>query len=235
MRFNPFNAALLLLVTATYVTYLGLFNQLVLYIHPRYVLFTLAMAVICVALSVAHSTFTTKVHAEHGQPWSLIPLLFLLAVGIVVPARTLTSATVSQRTTDAGSLVATTNSKPINLLFAGSSRGLKLADWSRLLSTNTDPAYYANKPAKISGFIYDGGLGPDTVLLSRFVLTCCAVDAQPVGVPVRIKNWDTAYEKDQWLEVEGQFEAAQTASGEQLVLQPASVEEIKRPRNPYAN
>ena len=110
-----------------------------------------------------------------------------------------------------------------------------MADWSRLLATNQDPNYYANRPAVISGFVYDSGLGTDTVWLARFVVTCCAVDAQPVGVPVRIANWADQYDEDDWLEVEGTFTLLETATGQEIVLQPESVTQIDIPEDPYAN
>lgn len=236
MRFKFALEPTLLIIVAVYILQLGVRDNLALYIHPRYILFTTTMTVIGLVLFTAHFISGSKQKSTHGPSMlGMIPLSLILLFALFVPARSLTSATISQRSTDAGSLVATADSRPVNTLFAGSSKGLKLADWSRLLSTNTDPSYYANKPAKISGFIYDAELGQDTVLLARFVVTCCAVDAQPIGVAVRLPNWESLYDQDQWLEVEGEFGLVETANGEQLVLNSTNVSEIDQPRNPYAN
>lgn len=236
MRFKVVRSeTAILLVSATYITYLGLTQQLTLYIHPRYVTFTMIMAAAALLLLVLNTYFAINSHTHTTSRLSFLPLGLVIIFAMILPPRTLTSATVSQRSTDAGSLVSTSGSKPLNTLFAGSSRGLKLTDWSRLLASNQDPSYYENKPAKISGFVYDANLGSDTVWLARFVLTCCAVDAQPVGVPVQLKDWQSKYDKDEWLDVEGVFQKEQTADGEILVLVPTSINQIEQPRNPYAN
>jgi uncharacterized repeat protein (TIGR03943 family) len=124
---------------------------------------------------------------------------------------------------------------PLASLFAQSSKGLGLADWSRLLVANPEPDYYSTKQVEVSGFVYDAGLGNDTVWLARFVVTCCAVDAQPVGVPLLLPQWQTEYKEDQWLAVKGTFQLRSTLKGEQLVLVPDEIETIKEPDNPYAN
>ena len=237
MRFDRSSLqANVLLIISTYILYLGVRQDLDLYIHPRYIVFTIVLAGIGFIMTSLYAVKSknTAEH-DHGSKMLLVPLFFLLAAGLLLPGKTLSSATVSQRTTDAGSIVATTDSGPVDTLFAGSSRGLRLRDWSQILATNNDPAFYATKPAKVSGFVFDAGLGDDTVWLARFVLTCCAVDAQPVGVPVQIENWQQTYEEDQWLEVEGVFRLADTDDGEQIVLIPDTIEEINQPDNPYAN
>lgn len=225
-----------LLIACLYVVLLGMDSKLDLYIHPRYILFTIILAATGLVILLADTAATSDKHGhEHVRFSSLIPLYILLSAALLLPAKSLSSATVSQRSIDSGSVVTTASSQPLHTLFAGSSRGLKLADWTRLLQTNTDPTYYVNKPAKISGFIYDAGLGPDTVWLARFILTCCAVDAQPVGVPVHIPGWQDQYAQDQWVEVEGAFTASSTSDTAQLVLEPETITAIEEPDNPYAN
>lgn len=228
--------SVVLIVVALYVLHLGVSDDLNLYIHPRYIVFTVSMALISLVLLTTHFVSEREQKHDHASSrLASVPLAAVLVFALFLPARSLTSATVSQRSTDAGSLVTTSSSKPINTLFAGSSRGLKLSDWSRLLSGNNDTSYYANKPAKVSGFVYDAGLGPNTIWLARFVVTCCAVDAQPIGIPIEITDWESDYEQDQWLEVEGEFVLKETAEGEQLVLEPTKTTQIEQPSNPYAN
>ena len=225
-----------IIATASYVLYLGALNDLDLYLPPRYVVFTVAMSIIALLITLIRPG-KTRDHSKDDSPASIgtLPLVLVLVVALLLPARTLTSSTVSQRAIDSGITINNSGSAPISSLFAGSSRGLGLADWATLLSANQNSSYYLNKPAKVSGFVYDANLGPDHVWLARFVLTCCAVDAQPIGVPVRIENWAQQYDEDQWLEVEGLFVPNQTQSGEQIVLVPDTVNEIDQPENPYAN
>lgn len=237
MRFKGSLETFVLILVAIYILHLGFTGDLNLYIHPRYVVFTYVMAFLgLIVLAVHHLFYSSEKQHSHGTKLrTMLPLALVVGFALFTPARPLTSATVTQRSTDASSLVTTVNSQPVSTLFAGSSRGLKLEDWSRSLAVNTDPDFYQNRPARVSGFIYDAGLGPDTLWVARFVVTCCAVDAQPIGVPVHVEDWQSSFEEDQWIEVEGGFELRSTAEGEQLVLQPMSVNEIDIPSNPYAN
>ena len=241
MRFKlPPNRLVIVIIFATYVLYLGFNSQLKFYIHPRYVVFTFSMAAIGLLLALMDGYFDSKSSVKkhnHSKQSKIIhlPMYFIIAVALFIPARSLTSATISQRAADTGSIISTSESKPLTSLFSGSSKGLSISDWSRIIDDNKDSAYYANKPVKISGFVYDGNLGDNVMLLARFVVTCCAVDAVPVTVPVEIANWQSEYEQDEWLEVEGYFEEIITSKGEALVLVPSSVIKIEQPSNPYAN
>lgn len=238
----------MLIAVATYVIFLGYQENLDLYIHPRYVLFTIVLSVVGLAVVLLGTrgtqSGTTKRaamnedHAYHTHGEKLKPadmlLLTVVAVAILLPARTLTSSTVSQRSVDSGSIVSV-DSEPVETLFSSSSRGLGLGDWARLLETNDNPSYYQNRPADISGFVYDAGLGSNTLFLSRFVVICCTVDAQPIGVPLHVPSWRATYEEDQWLAVEGSFELRMTDQGEQLVLVPETITPIDEPKDPYGN
>ena len=238
MRFSrlPGGTVILGLVTL-YVLSLALNRELDTYIHPRYITLTIGMSLIAAVLLVIHFVLNAKKTDPQKITisWSWLPLSVVLALALLLPARSLTSSTITQRKTDSQTAAAGINDEPLANLFARSSRGLGIADWARLLAANPDPSYYSTKQVEISGFLYDAGLGPDTVWLARFVVTCCAVDAQPVGVPVHIPDWRNNYEQDQWLEVSGTFELQATAQGEQLVLLPQRVEALDEPDNPYAN
>ena len=228
----------MLLVAAVYILSLGIMRDLDLYIHPRYVVFTLVMSAICATLAVHHFVMSTKhPHGNHNDSNNYASKLtvLLLLVAIILPATSLSSATVSQRTVANIGSASQKDQQAVSSLFSGSSRALSLNDWARLLESNNDEAYYTNKTAKISGFVYDAGLGADTVWLARFVVSCCAVDAQPVGVPVHINKWKDTYQQDQWLEVEGTFRQLQTDQGDVLVLEPTSLQSIDEPEDPYAN
>jgi len=233
MRFKL--QSVVLIAVSLYIIQLNINGELDLYIHPRYIVFTVFMASIGFALLVVNYVFGDKQGPSHRSGRLTMVPLGLMLLFALLPARSLTSSTVTQRSTDVGSLVSTSDSKPISTLFAGSSRGLKLVDWARIINSDNDEAYYSNKPAKVSGFLYDAGLGQDTIWMARFVVTCCAVDAQPIGVPVYIKDWEATYEEDQWLEVEGEFATHSTSEGEQIVLKPTLVTEIDQPERPYAN
>lgn len=233
-RANRHGSVTILTIVIVYIAQLAYTGRLGLYIHPRYFAFTIAMTAVA-GIMVGLSLLTNHHHHAHGakdRRYTYLPLCVVITIILVLPARSLTSATISQRSIDS---VSTTTNRNMSTLFAGSSKSLKLADWVQLLNIHEDENYYANKPAKISGFVYDADLGGDVVWVARFAVSCCAVDAQPMGVPVLIENWRTLHQQDTWVEVEGVFKETQTASGAQLALHPNSVNEINEPANPYAN
>ncbi|MEB3311717.1 MAG: TIGR03943 family protein [Snowella sp.] len=121
-----------------------------------------------------------------------------------------------------------------------------LMDWIRILNAYPEPDAYAGQKAKITGFVVHPENLPDNyILLTRFVLTCCAVDVYPVALPVRLEGSRAQYPQDTWLEVQGIMETdtlnanTQNFKGtesfkRQLVLVAESVKTIPTPADPYS-
>ncbi|MEM6997798.1 MAG: TIGR03943 family protein [Patescibacteria group bacterium] len=222
--------ASLLTAASTYVLYLWLSGQLNLYIHPRYTVFAGIAAGACLGLSILSSAGSP---AQKNKRIALpeLSLIVLLLSGILLPASTLSESTFSQRLIDGQPQ--TTGSTTTAPVLIGSTKGLDIRDWTNLLSRHSDPGFFTNKPAHISGFVYDAGLGSDTFLLARFVVTCCAVDARPIGIPVHLPDWVQQYSLGDWLEVEGVFKPDQAADREPLSLHTTEVNRIDVPEDPY--
>lgn len=121
-----------------------------------------------------------------------------------------------------------------------------LMDWIRTLNAYPEPDAYAGQKAKITGFVvYPKNLPDNYILLTRFVLTCCAVDVYPVALPVRLEGSRTQFPQDTWLEVQGTMETdtlnanTQNFKGtesfkRQLVLVADSVKTVPTPADPYS-
>lgn len=109
-----------------------------------------------------------------------------------------------------------------------------LIEWVNLFSQYPDPSQYEGQKAKLSGFVLlDEDLPEGYFMISRFVLSCCAADARPVGIPVRSDIADEL-RNDQWIELKGTF-ITDTLDGEQVpVVQMSEYQEIEVPENPYA-
>ncbi|MEN9280134.1 MAG: TIGR03943 family protein, partial [Gloeomargarita sp. DG_1_4_bins_134] len=70
--------------------------------------------------------------------------------------------------------------------------------------------------------------------IARFVVTCCAADAYPVGMPVDLPSGDAKqYPADTWLEIRGKMGTGQVKGQRRLVLQAEQVTPIQPPANPY--
>ncbi|MET4780588.1 TIGR03943 family protein [Glaciihabitans sp. UYNi722] len=118
---------------------------------------------------------------------------------------------------------------------AGSFAKFTVLDWSSLLRQTTDVSFYSDKAADVTGFITADKSDPDNVFyVSRFVITCCAVDAQPVGVPVYQPDWKSSFAADEWVRVKGEFGTNPSRSSqESIALVPTATNKVSQPSEPY--
>ncbi len=116
-----------------------------------------------------------------------------------------------------------------------------LIEWVRTLNAYPEPDAYTGQPVKVTGFVVQLPQLPDNYLLiSRFILTCCAVDAYPVGLPVKLSGSRSQYPNDTWLEITGEMateslpvEVGKSTTRRQLVIRAKSVKSIPTPVDPY--
>ena len=220
--------------------WLAVTGQLGLYIHPRYFGFTIAVVGFALLATVAAYAVLPRPDHDHehdhgtaspvrgrlraaGQAIAGIGLVVAL---LVLPPATLTSSTVQQR-----DLNASVETDTITLVGADPS-GFALRDWATLLADPGTALAYAGRQATLSGFVTAAPDGnPDVLYLARFVVTCCTVDAQPVGVPVAVQGWADQYPVDGWLEVTGTFVTSGDAGA--VVLKPSTITPIDQPAQPY--
>jgi len=121
-----------------------------------------------------------------------------------------------------------------------------LVDWIRTINAYPEPDVYAGQKANLTGFVvYPDYLPDNYLLISRFILTCCAVDVYPVALPVKLEGSRQQYPQDTWLEIQGEMatETLPMGSGErgtssaerrQLVLAAQSLKTIPTPDDPYS-
>lgn len=157
---------------------------------------------------------------------------------IALPPATLSSATAIQRDinsessafdleADAAAFDAATGAS------ADAFAAFTVREWSGILRQTADPTFYAGKPVDIVGFITPHPDDPELFFVSRFVISCCAVDAQPYGVPVLLPSWDDELVTDDWVRVTGGFVSAPASHGAAIVLDPVEVTIVDEPAQPY--
>jgi uncharacterized repeat protein (TIGR03943 family) len=162
-------------------------------------------------------------------------VIVFATVMLVIKPSTLTTATANQRGINVSAQDVTVSSTTRKYFDSSNYSRLTIKDWASLLSQTSDPAFFANKQPSLTGFVVADEDDPNNVFyVSRFIITCCAVDARPVGVPVYYQNWKEKYAPDQWLEVSGEFvENKMSNSKQRLLLRPASLAIVEQPKDPY--
>ena len=151
---------------------------------------------------------------------------------LVLPPTTLSARTAQQRSVDTPTLSNATGTQDVALLGSEgvdtSEYGVK--DWAALIRQTTDTSALVGKPVELEGFVVPGADGSFT--LTRFVISCCAVDAQPVGLGVVTDG--ALPDADQWVRVTGKLAANPDQSADaRIVIRAATVRGIDQPTDPY--
>lgn len=219
-------------------------DQLVLYIHPRYVIFTIVMVVIALVLvgaSLLHRSHDDEVDEPRRGVRALgiaaATVAGVMAVGMVLlPPATLSATTAQQRDLNSSALNA--SSQTVDAAASASASAVAsftVLDWASLLRQTSDLAFYADKPVDVVGFVAASPDDPENVFyVSRFFVTCCAVDAQPAGVPVYAPGWAAEFPEDSWVQVTGLFTTnPSSGSAEPLAIDPEQILPVEQPREPY--
>jgi uncharacterized repeat protein (TIGR03943 family) len=164
--------------------------------------------------------------------WGSTLLLTVAIVGLVITPRAFASQTAIQRgVADAPTL---TRVKPQAFRGSSNTHDKSIIDWVRTLTVYPEPDAYTGQRAKVQGFVvYPSNMSDQYLLISRFVITCCAADVYPVSLPVKLKENRNAYKPDTWLEIEGQMITETLGGKRQLAIAATSIKPIPEPKNPY--
>jgi uncharacterized repeat protein (TIGR03943 family) len=223
-------------------------GQLSLLIHPNYFWLVIAtgFALLLLAgtrafqlVSLQRKRASGKAFAPMVQHISLLPpgwssalLLTTAILGLLITPKVFTSQTALQRGVTES--ITMTRSQPQAFRSVTKAEDRSLIDWVRTLNVYPEPDAYAGQPVKVQGFVvHPPDLPSQYLLISRFVITCCAADAYPVGLPVKLKEKREVYRPDTWLEIEGQMITETLKGKRQLTIEATSLKKISPPANPY--
>jgi uncharacterized membrane protein YcgQ (UPF0703/DUF1980 family) len=91
-----------------------------------------------------------------------------------------------------------------------------------------------DKRFTLTGFVRPTENGsPDSFLLSRFVLVCCAIDATPASVEVYYPGWQNKFPIDSWATVSATLGELNDGLGIRPGLINAQVTTTQEPNLPY--
>lgn len=226
-------------VFALITLWLAVEGKLGFYIHPRYNIFTIVMAALGLVLlviafwdrgSAIHNHGTRARTSGSGETVSFAFVVVVLGAALVLPPATLSAATADNRSSEtrAGEAAEVDSSE-----IAAGFENLTVRDWASILVQTDDPSFYRGKTVSVIGMVRESG-SPNVFLLTRFVVTCCAVDAQPVSIPVYWENWESEVSPEDWIALEGGFvpvDGAVVPGGLAVVPTDVSPEEV--PLEPY--
>lgn len=186
---------------------------------------------------MAHATVglrSVKRPSVRGAAGAVV-LVGLTAIGVLVlPPATLSPEMAKKRTISMANQNPKTNTAEIAST-SGDYSQFGIKEWASVLSYSSDWTFYKNKQTSdLTGFVVASERDPDVFILTRFAITCCAVDASPVGVPVYLPRWRESYKDGDWLRVKGDFmNGSQSGLMTPIALRPLGVMLVSEPEDPY--
>ena len=250
-------------------------QQLTFYIHPRYIIFTVALNVISLvacaigflvaawrmgktpsrsatAVASPGSSLGSASSAGWRPSFTVLVAVLVLVAAYALPARTLSSGTADQRSANFNSIQAQPSGSAAGsgagstagggagsdtlALFGADTSRLTVADWALAFNLRSTPASYVGKEVDVVGFVFHPkGTPEDVFYVSRFSVTCCAVDARPLGVPVYSPGWQEEFKEDSWVHLTGSFAETEEDISEPVVVTPENIELTEQPADPYVN
>lgn len=212
-------------------------DKLTLFIHPRYLAFTVIMNII--SLVIVSMVFVFKTESSprgvsrqgiNYRSGLIVTLLLLIAAGLFLPARPLSASIVNQRNISSNRL-----DKSVCEDIDPLAPPTEFQDWDQLLDTCDDPLKYQDSKVILEGFVYteDGYSTEDSFSLARFKVSCCTVDAQPMILTIYHPDWASDFKQREWLHVEGKIIPKRMNGTLKPVIVADKVKRINEPEIPY--
>ena len=226
MRFRLFlsrvaqqQGIILLFVIAVATLWLAVTGRLTLYIHQRYVVFTTSMAVVALVMASASVITQSRTHQQTHFVWwrrvaACVMVCIVAGMALFVPPTALTTTTATQRGINKGAVIRLSTDKlsQASIFAQRDYSRLTIKEWAGLLAQTHDSGFYRGKTVNLTGFVTPDTADSQIFYVSRFVVTCCAVDAQAVGVPVYAPRWRERYQPNSWVTVTGLCRASTATS-----------------------
>lgn len=215
-------------------------GKLGLLIHPNYFPLSIAAGVTLLLIAGLSAWRLFKGYpgpsVQHATlfPPKMMAFVLLVAavVGLIVTPRPFASQTAIQRGLGDSNIV--TRVRPQSFSKGKAPEKRTLIDWIRTLDVYPEPDAYLGQKVSIQGFaVHSSELAPNYLTLTRFVITCCAADIYPIGMPIKLPSDRSNFAPDQWFQVEGEMITESINGERRLVVQAASVSPIPEPKNPY--
>ncbi len=224
---------------ALFIIELFVTEKITLYIHPRYKIFSIVMAVL--ALIIVSALFvTTKAWRNALKPESKkkkIPIVetfvvLLFVVVYVMPTSTLSTRAVERKTVNLPSSSSTSEAELIVDCPVEDPSSLEM--WVFYLSAY-DPVCYEGKEIVIAGFAVEAPDSPAPegyFYLGKLMVSCCVIDARPYALPIeRTPNFSPV--PNAWYSVKGSLKSVDLPTGRTVIVDVSEISPVDAPENPY--
>jgi putative membrane protein len=226
---------LTLLILGVYIIYLYSINRLNFLIHERYLLLTLVAGVTIAVIALVGLFQFIKDKNRLKSKLELVPLFVaILAITVsFIPLRSLSSESFNLRSITTIFKVSESEKSDITqkIKFNIDSNQFSMYDWIRARSID-DQELFRDKEFTGIGFV--SPKDDKMFTISRFIVSCCVVDATPAGLLVEY-NYKPELKENDWVEVKGKFKIEKINDTYQPVIVPTSVLKVKQPDNVYLN
>lgn len=229
-----------------YIIYIYLIKRLTYLIAERYVWLTVLAGFVMIVVAVTGLFYSYKNYKllklnttdniNTAKWWKNLNWLLVIPILVLftIPLRTLSSESFNLRTASSAFKISEQEKSKIKdkINFSIDTTQFNLYDWVKAKSLK-DNSVFKDKMFSTTGFITPTKVN-NQFLLSRFVVSCCVVDATPAGVLVEYE-YSPKFQANDWLEVKGKFEIKLIDGVNQPVVVPTEIKKINQPDDIYLN
>jgi uncharacterized repeat protein (TIGR03943 family) len=216
-----------------YIIYLFFIKRLNFLIHERYIVFTLIAGFVLAVVGIIGSIMSLQ--SKNKKLKFNLSLVILLITFFVpfIPLKSLSSDSFDIRSVNKNIRVSENEKQDIRqkINFKIDSNDFTMYDWVKAKGLD-DLSIFKDKEFTGTGFI--APKQGNIFSLSRFILSCCVVDATPAGILVDY-DYNKEFKSNDWLEVKGKFKIQEVNGIQEPVVIPTSVIKINQPDNVYLN
>lgn len=206
-------------------------GALVLYVHPGFVPYVAmtAFGLIGLAAALLWKQYRAGLMVRSSVDWRLSWSVVLLAIAVLaaglIPARPLGSALAAVQD---GSLP-----PPALLPLSDETSSWTLLEWAQALSGGVRRERLLGRRVSVVGFVHrPSQIAPGDILVTRFVVRCCAADGMAVSLRVRSPDADVLA-ADTWVRVNGVLRLAEGTGEATVYVEADQLTVVPAPSTPY--
>jgi len=249
IKFNldAFLWTLILSLYAYMITELILTDDILLFLHPKMLIYIyLALVFICILMIYQITKWFQNAPAhsiKKGYLIFLVPLILAFTVNpkdISVQMAENKGVYVMGEKGRESSQSDTLEGEAISITATSVETPYYISDFAgTMMDMYFNPENYEGRTVQVTGFLYkEEGFNPNSFLVARLLVTCCAADAQIAGIKC---EWDQieSLNFDKWYQIEGKIKLTKVYNellkGDEIitVIEVTQAFEVTEPDNPY--